>query len=150
LLPVIVDASSFEVLPEDASELCLGRMVIEGTDTPAPSLDQDELREAYQAGQAVFIERCTARRESVERLNRSFVDARLASVSQSYRLKISRKNALLESARAKRQQLSYIRMLEGTIRKLNDEQQIRQAEIEGLRSITADYAIKAAGVLSVV
>jgi hypothetical protein len=41
-------------------------------------------------------------------------------------------------------------MLEGTIRRLTDEQQIRQAEIENLRSITAEYTIKAAGVLFVV
>jgi hypothetical protein len=51
---------------------------------------------------------------------------------------------------AKQQQLSYTRMLEGTIRKLKDEQQIRQAEIESLRTITAEYTIKAAGVVSVV
>jgi hypothetical protein len=65
-------------------------------------------------------------------------------------LKISRKNILLQNARARQQQPSYIRMLEGTIKKLTNEQQIRQAEIEAQRSVTAEYTIKAAGVLSVV
>jgi hypothetical protein len=150
LFPVIVDANSLDVLSEDASELCLGRMVTEGTDMPVPSLDPETLQKAYQAGQTTLVERFNTRRNSVERLNQAFVGARMASVTESYRLKISRKKILLENARVRQQQLSYIRMLEGTIRRLTDEQQIRQAEIEGLRSITAEYTIKAAGVVSVV
>jgi superfamily II DNA or RNA helicase len=150
LFPVIVDANSLDVLSEDASELCLGRMVTEGTDMPVPSLDPETLQKAYQAGQTTLVERFNTRRNSVERLNQAFVGARMASVTESYRLKISRKQILLENARVRQQQLSYIRMLEGTIRRLTDEQQIRQAEIEGLRSITAEYTIKAAGVVSVV
>ena len=150
LLPVIVNATSFDARSEDASELCLGRMVVEGTDMPVPAVDPEILRRAYQVGQTVLVERFNARRDNVERLNQAFVGARLASVTESYRLKISRKRILLENARAKQQQLSYIRMLEGTIRRLIDEQEIRQGEIEGLRAITAEYSIKAAGVLSVV
>jgi hypothetical protein len=125
-------------------------MVTEGTDMPVPSLDPETLQKAYQAGQTTLVERFNTRRNSVERLNQAFVGARMASVTESYRLKISRKQILLENARVRQQQLSYIRMLEGTIRRLTDEQQIRQAEIEGLRSITAEYTIKAAGVVSVV
>ena len=117
---------------------------------PVPALDPEILQRAYQAGQTILVERFNARRDSVERLNQAFVGARMASVTESYRLKISRKTILLENARARQQQLSYIRMLEGTIRRLIDEQQIRQAEIEALRSITAEYTIKAAGVLAVV
>jgi hypothetical protein len=149
-LPVIIHATSFDVLSEDSSELCLGRMVIEGTDMPAPSLEPEVLQRAYQAGQNILVERFNARRDGVERLNHAFVAARMASVTESYKLKISRKNTLLQNALAKQQQLSYTRMLEGTIRKLKDEQQIRQAEIESLRTITAEYTIKAAGVVSVV
>jgi len=149
LLPVIVNASSLDVLSEDASELCLGRMVIEGADMPVPSIDPEILQQAYQTAQTVLVERFNTRRDSVERLNQAFVGARMASVTESYRVKISRKNILLQNARARQQQLSYIRMLEGTIRRLTDEQQIRQTEIESLRSITAEYTIKAAGVLFV-
>lgn len=150
LLPVLVDTASLCVLSEEASELCLGRMVVEGIDAPVPSVDPEILRQAYQSGQTTLVERFTARRDSVERLNQAFVGARMASVTESYRQKIDRKKNLLENARARQQQLSYIRMLEGTIRRLTNEQQIRQAEIEGLRSVTAEYTIKAAGVLSVI
>ena len=125
-------------------------MVIEGADMLVPSIDPEILQQAYQAGQTILVERFNARRDSVERLNQAFVGARMASVTESYRMKIGRKNILLNNARARQQQLSYIRMLEGTIRKLTAEQQVRQAEIEGLRAITAEYRIKAAGVLSVV
>ena len=56
LLPVIVNASSLDVLSEDASELCLGRMVIEGADMPVPSIEPEILQQAYQTAQTVLVE----------------------------------------------------------------------------------------------
>jgi hypothetical protein len=122
-------------------------MVSEGTDTPPPTLDSDRLQRAFSTAESIVAERFDVQRESAERLNQGFVDARLASVRESYRLRIDRKKALLENARNKNQPASYIRMLEGGIRNLEAEQANREAAIEQLRSVTAEYALTAAGVL---
>jgi superfamily II DNA or RNA helicase len=149
LIPVIANLHSLEALDEDAGEQCFGRMVAEGADTAAPSLDADILCRGYSAAESVLVERFEARRGTIERVNQAFVDARLASVRESYRLKISRKQALLGAARTKNQPPSYIRMLEGTIRNLTAEQEKREAEIEQLRSVTAEHAPIATGILRV-
>jgi superfamily II DNA or RNA helicase len=149
LLPVLINLHSLEALDEDAGEMCLGRMVLEGADTAPPALDADVLRTGYSTAESILVERFEDRRGNVERVNQAFVDARLASVRESYRLKISRKQTLLESARTRNQPASYIRMLEGTIRNLTAEQQKREADIEQLRSVTAEHVPVAAGILRV-
>lgn len=149
LLPVIINLRSLETLDEDVGELCLGRMVREGGDIAPPSLDADALGAGYSAAETVLVERFEARRGDAERVNQAFVDARMTSVRESYRLKISRKQTLLDSARKRNQPPSYIRMLEGTIRNLTVEQQKREAEIEQLRSVTAEHLPIAAGILRV-
>lgn len=149
LLPTIVNLESLRALDEDTSEICLARMVSEGKDSPVPAIEHDVLQRAYAAAESVLAERFQARRDGAERLNRAFVDARLASVRESYRLRIERKQGLLERARAHNQQASYLRMLEGGIRKLEAEQKSRETEIEQLRSVTAELAIIAAGILEV-
>src|SRR5579872_7252515 len=118
LLPVIVALESLEPLEEDMSELCLGRMVHEGTDSVEPLVDVESCCRAYAVAESILVERFESRRANVERINQAFVDARLSSIRESYRLKISRKQALLDSARKRYQPPSYIRMLEGTIRNL--------------------------------
>jgi hypothetical protein len=149
ILPAIVSLESLEVLDEDAAEVCLARMVSEGMDLPVPVVDNDVLQRAHAVAESVLAERFQDRRDGVERLNQAFVDARLASVRESYRLKIERKKALLERARAHNQQFSYLRMLEGGIRNLTVEQERREAEIGQLRAVTAEHAIIAAGFLQV-
>jgi SNF2 family DNA or RNA helicase len=150
LFPVLVNLETLQPLDEDACELCLGRMVREGADETPPALDGNGLERAYSAADSILVERFEARRTTAERVNHAFVEARLASVRESYRLKISRKQALLENARRRNQPASYIRMLEGTIRNLTAEQQARVAAIEQLREITAEHAPIAAGILRVV
>ena len=149
LLPVLINLNSLEALDDDVSELCVGRMVHEGSDTDPLTLDAEALHTGYCAAETVLVERFDARRGNVERVNQAFVDARIASVRESYRLKISRKQTLLESARIRNQPASYVRMLEGTIRNLTVEQQRREAEIERLRSVTAEHIPIAAGLLRV-
>jgi len=149
-MPVIVDLRTLEVLDEDLAELCLGRMVSEGMDASRLAIEETTLRVAYGAAETAMAERFHGRRENVERLNQAFVDARLSSVRESYRLKIARKTALLDSARQKGQKTSYVRMLEGGIRNLESEQAVREATIERLRSVTAEHVLTAAGILQVI
>jgi hypothetical protein len=149
LLPVIVNLRTMEALDEDASESCLGRMVGEGTETGPPSIDAAILKRTYSVAESILMERFDAKRANAERVNQAFVDARLASVRESYRLKISRKQTLLDNARNRNQTASYIRMLEGTIRNLAAEQQKREAEIDQLRTVTAEHVPIAAGVLRI-
>jgi len=84
LLPVVINLDSARALDEDASELCLSRMVNEGADTAPPTIDADMLRTAHAAAEAILVKRFDARRGNAERVNQAFVDARLASVRESY------------------------------------------------------------------
>jgi len=149
LLPVLVNLQTLKVLDEDAAELCLGRMVREGEDVPPQPIDAEIMGQAYSLAESVLGERFQSRRENTERINQAFVAARLASVRESYRLKISRKRVLLDNARNRNQAASYIRMLEGTIRNLEAEQHNRELEIEKLRTVTAEHAPIAAGIVRV-
>ena len=150
LLPVVVNLRSLELLDEDTAELCLSRVVSEGSDAPIPGTGNEILREAYLVAESALAQRFQGRRDRVERLNQAFVDARLASVRESYRSKIQRKRALLERAQANKQAASYIRMLEGGIRNLMAEQESRESQINQLRSVTAEHSTTAAGFLNVV
>jgi len=122
----------------------------EASDTSIPEIDNEALREAYSVAESVLAQRFQGRRERVERLNEAFVNARLASVHESYRSKIQRKEALLERAQANKQAASYIQMLEGGIRNLIAEQESRELQINELRSVTAEHSTTAAGFLNVV
>jgi hypothetical protein len=123
-------------------------MVREGEDIAPPSIGSDAIRSGYAVAEAILVERFEARRASVERMNSAFVEARVASVRESYRLKIARKQTLLDNARVRNQPASYIRMLEGTVRNLAAEQRTREAGIEQLRSVTAEHVLIAAGILT--
>lgn len=149
LLPIFVNLQSLEAIDEDGAEHCLGRMVGEGTDIQVPDFDATAIDRALKTAESILAERFQLRRDGIERLNQAFVDARLASVQESYRLKIQRKNNLLERAQAANQQRSYIRMLEGGIRNLKAERESRESGIERLRSLTAEHALTAAGILQV-
>jgi hypothetical protein len=149
LLPIVVNLQSLEAIDEDDAEHCLGRMVGEGTDIQVPDFDATAIDRALETAESILAERFQLRRDGIERLNQAFVDARLASVQESYRLKIQRKNNLLERAQAANQQRSYIRMLEGGIRNLKAERESRESGIERLRSLTAEHALTAAGILQV-
>lgn len=149
LLPLIVNLQTLQVLDEDPSELCLACMIHQGHDTDFPSIGSEAIRSGYAAAETALAQRFDARRASLERMNSAFVESRLASVRESYRLKISRKQVLLDNARVRNQPLSYIRMLEGTIRNLTAEQRTRESEIEKLRSVTAEHVLVAAGILAI-
>ena len=149
LLPVIIDLRTLDVLDEDASELWLGKMVNEATEPGQFLIDTEALNSAYSKAESILVERFDAKRANAERVNQAFVDARLSSVHESYRLKIARKQTLLDNARMRNQTLAYIRMLEGTIRNLRAEQAKREAEIEHLRSVTAEQYPTAAGILRI-
>lgn len=149
LLSAFVNLKTHDVLDEDASEICLARMVSEGKDSRNPIVDGNILEAAYGIAESALVERFKARREQVERLNDAFVNARLASVEESFRHRIDQRKALLERARLNMRQASYIRMLEGGIRNLMAERDRKLQEIKELRQVTAEFNFVAAGILVV-
>lgn len=148
LLPVLVDLSTLEALGEDVSEQILARAVAEAGDFQEAADDPELLQAAFDVAERHMVDRFQSRREDVERLNQAFVDARLASVRESYKLKIRKKRQLLERAEEKGQKVSYIRMLQGYIRNLDAEQKRKEDEISQLRKVSAEHTICAAGVIT--
>jgi len=54
LLPAVVNLESLTVLDEDPSEVCLARMVSDGTDSDAPVPTTDILRQAYGVAESAL------------------------------------------------------------------------------------------------
>jgi hypothetical protein len=132
------------------SELILGRMIREGT-TPAslPAIDPEVLDRTYSKAYESLEERFQALKGEAVRINNSMVDARIASLEQSYAAKIEKKKALVAAAVERKRDSRYIRMLDGYVRHLERERRLKIEQVEELRDVTGDFSEIAAGHLNV-
>ena len=150
LLPIVVRISDGVTLDPTESELILGRMIREGT-TPAslPSIDPEVLDRTYAKAYESLEERFQALKGEAVRINNSMVDARIASLEQSYAAKIEKKKALVAAAVERKRDSRYIRMLDGYVRHLERERRLKIEQVEELRDVTGDFSEIAAGHLNV-
>jgi hypothetical protein len=88
-------------------------------------------------------------RAEIERSNDLFVERRLASLKTSYSKNIQKQKDLLTRAQAANRQERYLRLLKGTITRLESELAEKTNDLEGQRSVEIDYDEIAAGVLEV-
>ena len=79
-----------------------------------------------------------------------FVDRRLESLRNSYGKNIDVKRSQLEKALAQKQDERYIRMLKGTIKRLETELEQKQNDLNKLRALQVEYDEIAAGILEVI
>jgi SNF2 family DNA or RNA helicase len=150
LKPVFVSLDRKSVLDEESAEDLLSRVVTEGTTIDlAPPYQPEMLATALHKAEDVFGAYLDEQRRQAARINEARVEVRLASLKQSYEARIAKKEEQLRIAHSKGSSAQYIRLLEGTIRRLRSDYQKRVGELEEERKLELTFDRVAAGFLRV-
>lgn len=149
---VVLNENLEEPRDHESSETVFGEMVENGEEAEGASLEVAREIASQAKGRAVrlFLDRLEEIRKEYERSNDLFLDNRLASLNTSYGKNIKRQEELLEKARQEGRQERYIRMIEGTLRRLKGERESKTKEINLQRAVEVSYEEVAAGILEVV
>jgi len=149
---VLLDTKLNEAGGSDRTEEILGEMVEKGLDSSDSGyeVDKDFAEKACREASKIFLERVSKIREEVKKNNDVFVDRRLESLRNSYGKNIDMKMSQLEKALEQKQDERYIRMLKGTIKRLETELEKKQDDLNKLRALQGEYDEIAAGILEVI
>lgn len=153
MLEMIVLKQNLEVACKDEeAEILLGEMVERGEEAQGISCDVEAsaAEMAYRRANEIFLERVAKIREETSRNNDAFVNRRLESLRTSYGKSLKVENGLLEKAISRKGQERYIRMLEGTIRRLKAELEEKERALQKLRTIQVECDEIGAGILEVI
>ena len=137
---------------DDEAEAVFGEMVEKGQESKGMpyEVDQQATRAAYETANKLFHNKIETIRAGVERNNDAFIDRRLESLRTSYGKNLQMKKEQLEVANTKKREIRYIRMLEGTIRRLETELRDKEQTLEGQRRTQVEYDEISAGILEVI
>lgn len=149
---VILNQNCELACADEAAEIVFGEMVERGEEPRGVGYQvaPDLLLKGYKTASQRFLERVKAVREEVTRTNDAFVDRRLESLRASYGKNLSMKRDILDRAQQKSREAKYIRMLEGTIRRLEAELDTKTEQLERQRMVGVDHDDVAAGILEVI
>ena len=148
---VILDQGLDPACDEDEAEIVFGELVGRGEDSSGIPYEIDPFlaEKACKKASDIFHERVSRIRERIKRNNDAFIDRRLESLRTSYGKTLKMQNELLRQAVLKKRKEHYIRMLKGTIKRLEAELQEKERNLEKQRSIQVEYDEIAAGILEV-
>jgi len=148
---ILLNENLEEPLDLESSETVFGEMVEKGEEAEGPSVEvgREKASQAKDRAVRLFLDRLEGIRKEYERSNDLFLENRLASLNTSYGKNIKRQEELLEKGRAEGRQERYIRMIEGTLRRLRGERELKAKEINLQRNVEVSYEEVAAGVLEV-
>ena len=146
---VIIDNSMSTACSDETAEIVLGEMVEAGDTSLTSNLEVNRMNveQACSKSEAIFQERINRIRDEITRNNDAFVNRRLESLRLSYGKSIKLRQELLERAMKERKQDRYLRMLEGTIRRLEAEYEEKKRGLERQRIVEVSYDDVAAGIL---
>jgi len=149
---IILNENHEEACDFETAEVIFGEMIEKGEEPQGLPIDVNPHAAGLACSKArdSFLRYIKELRSDIERKNDSFVDRRLASLNTSYGKNIKKQKDLLEKAQRERKQERYIRMLKGTINRLENELEERRAELEQKRKVGVEYDEIAAGILEVV
>ncbi len=143
-----LDAHSGAMLDEEISESLVTAITIHGrTLEVTPSHAPGHISSLQERADAAFGEYLNARRQELVKRNDAIVNARLVSLQQSASVRIGRREEQLREARAKNARAQYIRLLEGTLRRLKLDYEQRRDEIEKSRALELTFERVAAGIV---
>jgi superfamily II DNA or RNA helicase len=148
---VILDRNVEQGCNDDDAELILGEMVEKGEESKETGyvVDQILAEKACKKATELFLERVTKIRENIKRNNDAFIARRLDSLRISYGKNIKIKRDLLEQSIAKKRKDRYLRMLRGTIKRLETELGEKERNLETLRTLQVEYDDISTGILEV-
>ncbi len=149
---IILDENFKEACDLETAEILFGEMVEKGEDPHGPPLDlsHHDAEKACSQARDIFLKNVANIRAEIEKSNDRFVDRRLASLNTSYEKNIKKQRDLLSRAEEEGRQERYIRMLKGTIKRLEGELRDKRNELERLRNVEVEWDEIAAGILEVV
>jgi len=145
---VILDQNLESACSEEVAEIILGEMVEKGLDSKMSDLELDKsiAEKSYHKASELFLERTTQTREQIRRNNNAFIDRRLGSLHTSYGKNLRMKQQMLDDAFAKKRKEPYIRMLRGTLRRLEAELKEKERNLESQRVVQVEYDEISAGI----
>ena len=108
------------------------------------------LEEIIEMADRTFVERLEKKLMQLRKANSALVSNQLASLEESYRRNVSRRQSLLEKARINRRKETYIKGLETGIRNLTLNFEKKKQEIEAARTINSGFDLKGAGIAEVI
>lgn len=135
----------------DDAEIILAEMIEKGTEARGkrPEFSSPHIQKAYKCAQELFHTYVEKVRKKVERNNDLFIDRRLASLKSFYEKNISKQKELLEKGTREQKQERYLRMLRGTIARLERELDAKIKQLENQRTTGVEYDEISAGILEV-
>ncbi len=148
---IILNENHEEACDFDTAEVIFGEMIEKGEEPQGLPIDvnPNDAGLACSKARDSFLRYIKELRSDIERKNDSFVDRRLASLITSYEKNIKKQQDLLDKAVREQRQERYIRMLKGTIKRLESELAERRMELEQKRNVGVEYDEIAAGILEV-
>lgn len=149
---VVLDESANEVLDITQTESLIGIMLEMGEEPIefAPDIHEDAIQNICIKANQIFLSNLGKLRTELENNNAKFLDVRLRSHEDHYNRRINKIQNTLDNARMNNKPEHYIRMLEGTIRRLRNELTQKRTELERRRNIGVDHNEIVAGILRVV
>lgn len=153
ILEMVVLDQNLEIPCDDEeAETLLGEMVENGSESLGVTYDIDPayLIKAYENATKIFQDKLMKTKHDTEKNNDRFIERRLESLRTSYNKNIKMKNTLLEGAVEKQQKEKYLRMLRGTIKRLESELSEKETQIERTRAVQVEYDEISAGILEII
>jgi superfamily II DNA or RNA helicase len=149
-LPVFVNVATGARLTPDQNETLLSEIVAKGrTMDGVPDLSPDVLRRSFDQADAAFSDHLSDILDDLRRSNEALIANRLSTVEASFAAKLSRQRRRLSTQGRRTLDPRYVRMIEGTIRRLEMELQARRREIEAARRVEPLFDVLAGGVVDV-
>ena len=139
-----------EACDQDSAEILLGEMVERGRVVEEPvTIPRDFAAKAAEGAELAFLARRERALERERVANDAFVSKRLASVQTFYAKGLAKKRALLDRGRAEGRQERYLRMLRGTITRMEEELLAAVTRLARDRIVTAEHQHIAVGIVEI-
>ncbi len=138
------------VLLEDLCEPLLHAMATAGeTWDPPPIVQPERLTELRAGADEELVRRRELRVQELARINEIYVERRLASIRATYDAKHRKMADRLEQAQIKGQSKQYTNMVEGSIRNIDRDFEMKNAQLQEQRSVDIAFRRVAAGIVRV-
>jgi len=145
---VVLPMSGRIPLSSDESESLLWELIQRG-ESGDKSLTPPVRQELVNMAEDVLVERLEAKFEERKRLNESVVEGRLASLEETFRRTLRKREEQLRQSQIKGHQDRIIRMREGGIRNLKADYERKKLDVEAGRRLGRSYQLQGAGLLHV-
>lgn len=151
LQPFFVHAETLQVLAGETAEELLSTIAAHARtlDSAVPAYRTGVIDAVQDRADEVFGEYLEGRRRELSKRNDAVVNARLVSLEQSAAARIGRREQQLAEAAARNARPQYLRLLEGTLRRLKLDYEQRRTEMEKGRALELTFERVAAGLLCI-